>query len=651
MTDPRLGVCYYPEHWPQADWPAHAAAMHSLGIGLVRIGEFSWSRLEPSEGRYDWAWLDDALDVLASAGLKVVLCTPTACPPAWLAAKSPDILPLDKTGVARGFGSRRHYSFSSDTYLSECDRITSAMLDRYGKRHEIVGWQIDNEFGCHDTTLSFDPSTLARFRRWLKDRYGSIEALNAAWGTVFWSQTYPDFDAIGFPGTAVTESNPALSLAFQRFASDEVRRFCEHQTKRIRDRCQADVWITHNFMGNFTDFDHFDVATTLDVASWDSYPLGFLQQSWFDESTKDSFRQTGHPDWAAFHHDLYRGVGSGRFGVMEQQPGAVNWADCNAMPLPGMVRLWSWEAIAHGAEFVSYFRWQQFPMAQELMHSALNLPNGEPALVQQEVRKVAEELTSVPFADTGKASVALVFDYASCWMSDLQAHAAGYSAFEQAFSYYSAARSLGLDIDIVSAAADLDGYRVILVPALFTLEEAVVDRLESSAAEIFIGPRSGSRTSDSSIPDNLPPGCLQRAIPLRVVAVDSIRSGSDIPFTYSGDRFDAKHWLERIESDLDPLARTADGHGVYFQHGSFHYLGAATSQSFLQVIIRELCDRADLPTVALDGGLRLRRRGSQVFAFNYGPEVARLPTGHGRLILGAESLRRSDVAMWIDESA
>lgn len=139
-------------------------------------------------------------------------------------------------------------------------------------------------------------------------------------------------------------------------------------------------------MGNFTDFDHFDVGKTVDIASRDSYPLGFLQQAWCDETTKSRYRQTGHPDWAAFHHDLYRGVGRGRFGVMEQQPGPVNWADCDAMPVPGMVRLWSWEAIAHGAELVSYFRWQQFPKAQEQMHAALNLPDGAPAPVQQEIR-------------------------------------------------------------------------------------------------------------------------------------------------------------------------------------------------------------------------------------------------------------------------
>lgn len=647
----RLGVCYFPEHWPQSDWPGQASAMRELGIEVVRIGEFSWSCLEPREGEFDWNWLDTALDVLAAADLEVILCTPTACPPSWLVAKHPDILPVDRFGVVRGFGSRRHYAFSSAVYAAECDRIVSAMLDRYGSREEIIGWQIDNEFGCHDTSLSYDPATLARFREWLATRYGSIEALNEEWGTVFWSQTYPDFDSIGFPETAVTESNPAHTLAFRRFASEEIRRFGARQSAIVRDHCREIVWVTHNFMGNFTGFDHFEVGDTVDVASWDSYPLGFLQQSWFDQSTKDRFRQTGHPDWAAFHHDLYRGVGRGRFAVMEQQPGPVNWADCNAMPLPGMVRLWSLEAIAHGAEFVSYFRWQQFPKAQEQMHAALNLPTGEPAPVQQEILALKDDLAAISDSDTRQAQVALIFDYPSCWMTNIQPHSAGFDVLAQALAWYSAARSLGLDIDVVPASSDLDGYRVVLAPALFTIDAAMADRLQASGAEVLIGPRSGSRTEECAIPVNLPPGHLQRLIPIRVLAVDSIRAGSDVTFTYSGNEFFASHWLESIESDLKPLAQTVDGHGVYFEHASVRYLGAVTSPSFLKTVLGEICDRAGVATVSLDGDLRLRRRGNQMFAFNYGPGDARLPSGHGPLLIGSETLRQTEVAVWIDEDS
>ncbi len=651
MSSTKLGVCYYPEHWCESDWPAHAASMHSLGIELVRIGEFSWSRIEPEFERFEWAWLDTALDTLAAAGLKIILCTPTACPPSWLVERAPEILPLSKTETVRGFGSRRHYSVSSSHYLEQCERIVNAMVERYGQYQAIVGWQIDNELGCHDTTLSYNPFVLNRFRNWLRRRYESIDALNEAWGTVFWSQEYPAFDAIGFPGIAVTESNPALALAFRRFASDEVREFVRRQADEVRRQSRHGTWITHNFMGNFTDFDHYDVADELDVASWDSYPLGFLEQGGFEDDTKRRYRQTGHPDWAAFHHDLYRGVGGGRFAVMEQQPGPVNWAECNAAPLPGMLRLWTWEAIAHGAEFVSYFRWQQYPKAQEQMHAALNLPNGEPAAAQREIRQLTGELRNIELGATGKAQVALVFDYPSCWVSDIQPHVTGYSVLRQAFDYYSAARHWGLDVDIVPAAADLSGYRLILVPALLMVENALVDAIRGSDAQVVFGPRCGSKTGEYSIPANLPPGPLQSLIPLRVTAVDSIRAGASVAFSYRGKPFVATKWLEHIDTDLTALATTETGLGIVYANGNCHYIGANTSPDFLRDLIHELCERAGLDTVSLAEGLRLRRRGNTVFAFNYGPDAAELPCGGADLLIGSETLRRTDIAVWEDHRA
>ena len=620
--------------------------MRQLGIGLVRVGEFAWSRIEARPGHFNWEWLDRALDTLAAADLDVVLGTPTACPPRWLVERYPEILPRTAGGAAREFGSRRHYSFSSEVYREHCQRIVAELLDRYADRPEIVGWQIDNEFGCHDTTLSFGPDTARRFRAWLEKRYGDVESLNRSWGTVFWSQEYDTFRSVPLPVNTVTEANPAHSLGLRRFASDEVRAFLRDQTKLVRRRVGKTVWLTHNFMGNFTDFDHFDLGEDLDLASWDSYPLGFLDQSWFDETTKRRYRQTGHPDWAAFHHDLYRGVGHGRFAVMEQQPGPVNWAAYNASPLPGMVRLWAWEAFAHGAEFVAFFRWQQAPFAQEQMHAALNLPTGEPAAVQDEVRRLATELETITPEQAVSADVALVFDYPSCWMGGIQPQSAGYSAFRQAFEYYSAARRLGLDVDIVSIKQNLTDYRLVLLPGLLALDEADVDRLAASGATLLIGPRAGSKTKEFSIPAGLPPGPLRALIDLRVTAVDSIRHGVEIPFEYANKHYAVNCWLERIESDTPPVAHTAEGHGVYYRNDRCHYLGGVSTPEFLRDLLSDICADIGLTTVELDDGLRLARRGDLTIAINYGPGTATLPDHAGPLLLGSAKLARTGVAIW-----
>jgi len=381
-----LGVCYYPEHWPEAQWAEDAARMAEAGLTWVRIGEFAWSRMEPRPGVLTFDWLDRAIATLGAAGLRVVLGTPTATPPKWVVEKHPDMLAVDAQGRPRGFGSRRHYCFSHQGYREESRRITRLLAERYGRNPHVAAWQTDNEYACHDTVLSYSDAARRGFRDWLAQRYQSPDALNRAWGNVFWSMEYDDFSQIDLPNLTVTEPNHPHILAFRRYSSDQVVAFNRVQTDEIR-KC-SDAPIIHNYMGRVTDFDHYAVGADLDIASWDSYPIGFLSDRIeVSDAFKLRFLRQGHPDNQAFHHDLYRAVGAmrggltpstGRWWIMEQQPGPVNWAPFNPAPLPGMARLWAWEAFAHGAETVSYFRWRQAPFAQEQMHAGLLRPDSAP---------------------------------------------------------------------------------------------------------------------------------------------------------------------------------------------------------------------------------------------------------------------------------
>ncbi|MEM9350993.1 MAG: beta-galactosidase, partial [Pseudomonadota bacterium] len=302
-----LGVCYYPEHWPREMWEADAAEMAETGLTWVRIGEFAWSRIEPEPGKFDWSWLDEAVEVLKGAGLKVVMGTPTATPPRWMLDKHPDMLARDAQGRERGFGSRRHYCFSHDGYREDARRIATLFAERYGDK--VDAWQTDNEYDCHDTAISYSPNAAKAFKDWLAQRYQSPDALNRAWGNVFWSMEYRDFSEIGLPNLTVTDPNPAHVLAFRRFSSDQVVRFNRVQCEAIR--AHSDAPIAHNFMGRITAFDHYDVSQDLDIASWDSYPLGFLMdRNEAPEDFKSRFARQGDPDFQAFHHDLYRTCGA-----------------------------------------------------------------------------------------------------------------------------------------------------------------------------------------------------------------------------------------------------------------------------------------------------------------------------------------------------
>lgn len=645
MQQAKLGVCYYPEHWPETEWEIHAKKMCELGISQVRIAEFAWSRLEPSRGNFQWAWLDRAIATLANHSLKVILCTPTACPPKWLMDEYPEIYADDGNGVRREFGSRRHYCFSNARYRKESKRITECLAKRYAKNPAICGWQTDNEYGCHDTTLSYSASAKLEFQRWLSDKYQDIGQLNEAWGTVFWSQEYVDFATIEMPLNTVTEANPSHRLDFQRFSSAQVKAFNDEQVQVLR-HAGVTEFICHNFMGNFIDFDHYDVADSLDIAAWDSYPLGFLDQAWFSDTEKNRYRRTGHPDWAAFQHDLYYGVGKGRFAVMEQQPGPVNWADFNAQPISGMVRVWAWEAIAHGAEFVSFFRFKQAPFAQEQMHAGLLCADGQPAQAWAEVEQLSKELQSIDLPPRKQAKVALVFDYVSQWMNEIQPQAKSFNALEICFSWYSALRRLGIDVDIISSSTQNLNYSLIVIPSSISLDEPGYENILNSQSQLIIGPRCGSKTSALQIPNNLAPGKLQSLLPIKIRSVDSIRNGSTIFVSDQNTEFSISRWLEDIESDLTPLYRTRDGMGVVYQNEKTTYINAWIDDEMLSHIFQSSCQKLNILGNETNSDVRLTCRGKLVFAINYGPESAIYKPDNADCLLGSEYLKAADIAIW-----
>ncbi|WP_439528368.1 beta-galactosidase [Pannonibacter sp.] len=618
MTDNllrRLGVCYYPEHWPETQWTEDAARMAAVGLTYVRIGEFAWSRIEPEPGQLDWDWLDRSIAVLGQAGLKVVLGTPTATPPRWMVTKHPDMLAVDAEGRPRGFGSRRHYCFSHEGYKAECARIVTLLAERYGNNAHVAAWQTDNEYGCHDTTVSYSAVALTAFRNWLARKYQSPQALNRAWGNVFWSMDYASFEDVGLPNLTVTEPNPAHVMDFRRFSSDQVVLFNRLQVDILRRH--TDAPIAHNYMGRIVDFDHFDVGADLDISSWDSYPLGFLSDRMeVDDTFKRRFLRQGHPDFQAFQHDLYRSVGHGRWWVMEQQPGPVNWAPYNPDPLPGMARLWAWEAFAHGAEAVCYFRWRQAPFAQEQMHAGMLRPDSAPAPAFHAAEEVAAELKAMPTTDIKKAPVALVFDYPSAWAWQIQPQGKDFDYFRLAFAMYRGLRQLGLSVDIVPASTvDFAGYRLVLVPGLFTLPEKLADALLASGAEVVAGPRTNSKTADFAIPVPLPPALP--GLDCRISRVESLPPFAPVPLEGGGSFLG---WREKLEGNAEVVIRASDGEPAVVRAGNFTYLAGWPDEAALNRVLTETTARAGIITTTMPEGLRQRDTQTHRFYFNYNPD-------------------------------
>jgi beta-galactosidase len=590
-------------------WAADVARMVELGLTWVRVGEFAWARLEPEPGVFDWGWLDRAVDLLVGAGLKVVMGTPSATPPRWMLARFPDMLAVDAQGRERGFGSRRHYCFSHRGYRDAAAEMAGRMAARYADR--VSAWQTDNEYGCHDTVRSYSAAAKGAFREWLRARYGTAQALNDAWGNVFWSMDHRAWDEIGLPNLTVTEPNPAHALAYRRFASDEVAAWNAAQVAAIRVHSGAPI--SHNYMGLVTEFDHWTLGRQMEIATWDSYPLGFLLDR-VPGGDREAYLRQGDSDFQAFHHDLYRGVGRGRWWVMEQQPGPVNWAPWNPAPAPGMVRLWTWEAFAHGAEVVSWFRWRQFPQAQESQHAGLRRPDDGPGHGWDEAVQVAAELREAPEVEVGQAPVALVFDYASEWAWEVQPQGAGFGHFALCFDLYRALRGLGLSMDIVAPdVGSLDGYALVLVPGVLEVGEALGAALAAAEGIVLTGPRTGSKTGEMAVPVPLGPD-----VPgLGVTSVMEETFPPDAPRALEGGGA-ATLWLEHLEGEAEVVERVVGGPPALVRSGRRAHLATWPDAVAARRMLGALAREAGLEVREMPEGLRLRQAGGTRFVFNYG---------------------------------
>ena len=649
-----LGVCYYPEHWPRDLWLSDAADMKALGLTYVRIGEFAWSRIEPARDQFSFNWLDEAIDILAGADLKIVFGTPTATPPKWLIDEHPDILPVDpNTSNIRRFGSRRHYDFSSETYHKEALRITEVLTQRYGNTHAIVGWQTDNELCCHETALSGSENAKTGFQQWCRDRYGDIAALNEAWGNVFWSMEYSSFGAIELPIGAVTETNPAQQLAYRRYSSDKVIAFHSSMIAVIRKNAPG-KWITHNFIPKEDlGVDPYALGAELDIASYDNYPLGRADMAFKGAPAEmmNRYMRTGHPDFSSFYHDTSRSFAGGDYWVMEQQPGPVNWAPHNPRPAPGMVRLWSWEAFAHGASCVSYFRWRQVPFAQEQMHAGLRRPDNSNASAWSEVEQVKAELNKLNINDYPKtrASIAIVTDVQALWITSIQLQGAGYDFPKLEFAYFSALRQLGVDVDFISKDSAFDGYSLVVAPCLPIIDDAFISRCQQSDAHIVFGPRSGSKTDEFRIPDALAPGTLQNLIPMKILSVETLRPDCPQALEWNGDTFDSLSWCEEIEAGdgTSVIAAYGNGEPAIVGTNKATYIGTATDDLFLKMFLKDKCTGVGIAVHALPDDMRLITRGKLTFAINYAedPQLAPAPTD-AEFLIGRRMVGGHDLSVW-----
>jgi beta-galactosidase len=665
----KLGVCYYPEHWPQARWAEDARMMRAAGLDYVRISEFSWSLMEPEEGRFDWVWLDKAIQTLAGAGLQVVLCTPTAAPPAWMVRRCPQILPVDAQGRTRQFGSRRHYCANSPEYQEHTRRIVTAMAERYGAHPALAAWQIDNEFDCHNTARCYCPRCAAAFREWLQRRYGTLDALNDAWGTVFWSQSYSDWEQIDPPMLVVAGPNCSQELDFYRFSSDSVVAYQQQQLDILRGLSERRICT--NLMGDLPYVNYHDLGKNLDFIAWDSYPTGFAEQMALELYQPGEPRPAGlafdlgDPYVTNFHHDLTRGLNPAPYWVMEQQAGSINWGKLNPGVRPGAVRLWTWQALAGGADAVMYFRWRACLYAQEQYHSGLLHHDATPDVGYHEVISLLPEraqMAEIAAQPAPAPQVAILSDYDDLWSLQLQPHRQDYTYPRAQFRLYAALQRLGIPCDIVSPRAELKRYGLVLAPSLLVVDETIAANLRAyvqGGGNLLLGVRSGFKTASNKVTDQTLPGLLREMAGVAVREWHALPPG--IGYGVAGAALasagcalglgQATFWAER----LDAQGTTAGAHWTYnsgpfdgaaafsehaFGAGRCYYWGWYPTPAQAEGLLGWLAARLDIQRLAeLPEGVIAARRGKFTLLFNFTDQQQTARVGGREVVMGGRGIQ------------
>ncbi len=486
-----LGTAWYPEQWPESRWEVDLTLMEQAGVRMVRVGEFAWSRMEPSEGQYDLDWLERAITAASKHGIYTVLGTPTPAPPAWLTQKYPETPRMYEDGRRAEHGNRQHFNFANPKYRELTRKIAEQMAKRFGHNPYVLGWQIDNEYAEE----SYDPETKAQFQQWLKGRYGSLDNLNARWTTAYWSQTYFDWSQIPIE---TRYGNPGLLLSWKRFVSDTWRSYQKNQLEVIRANSDPRQFITTNMMGWFDGYDHYTVSQDLDLAAWDDY-VG-----------------KGHLDPAVngAAHDLTRGFKRKNFWVMETQPGFVNWASINNALDKGEVRAMAWHAIGHGADAVSYWQWRSALNGQEEYHGTIVGADGTPVPLFAEVEQIGKEFAKASPALAGtsvKSEVAILHSYDSRWAIQWQKHNREYDPVGEIVSYYRPLRAISQSLDIIPPTAPLSQYKLVVAPGLNVLSDAAAKNLTDyvrQGGHLVLGQRSAMKNDDNGLQPERQPGPL-----------------------------------------------------------------------------------------------------------------------------------------------
>jgi beta-galactosidase len=625
-----FGADYNPEQWPREVWDDDVRAMREAGVTIVSLAIFSWARIEPRPFEFDFAWLDDAMDLLHANGISVDLATATASPPPWLTTMHPSILPVDVRGNTVWPGARQHWRPTSPVFREHALRLVRALASRYAGHPALVAWHVNNELGCHNVYDYSDDAARA-FRSWLSDRYETIQALNDAWGTAFWSQQYSDFDEILPPRQAASHPNPTQQLDFKRFSSDALKEHLRAEKAVLRE-ITPDVPVTTNFMVmGMKPMNYADWAAEVDFVSNDHYVVQPNPQA---------------RDELSFSANLTGMLAGGRpWFLMEHSTSAVNWQPVNVPKRPGELARDSLTHVAYGADAVCFFQWRQSKAGAEKYHSAMLPHAGTDSAVFRSVAalgKQLRDLSTVAGSARAVAPVGIVFDWESWWASEQDSHPTDRVRYRQeALDWYTALLDNGIRADVVPTGGALEEYRVLIAPVLHVVPGTLKDRLTryvDGGGHLVTTYFSGIVDQNDHIWLGGYPGALRDLLGIRI---------EEFAPLLDGDRAELDNgvagtiWTDRIDvtgDDVEVLARYKTGEQAEraaitrrtVGAGSAAYVSTRLGAEGLAAVVPALLGPAgvvsELPP-ELRGRVELAIRGDHRFLINRTDEPIELPEG------------------------
>ncbi|NIH87714.1 beta-galactosidase [Amycolatopsis granulosa] len=622
------GADYNPEHWAPEVWDEDVKLMTEAGVTLVTLGVFSWAKVEPRPGEYDFGWVDAVMDKLADAGIGVALATMTASPPPWLTHRHPEVLPVREDGTRLSAGSRQQFCPSSPVFREHAARLVEQLATRYGDHPALKIWHVGNEYGCHIRACYCDVSA-ADFRSWLRARYGDLDALNAAWSTTFWSQGYSDWAEIQPPRVAPSFRNPAQQLDYQRFSSD-ASLGCYRTEAEVLRRVTPHVPLTTNFVGLVQKaLDWHAWEPHEDVVSLDSYP--------------EPYDPRGHVE-AAFGYDLVRSLKDGRpWMLLEHAPSAVNWRTHNGAKPPGVMRQGVLQAVARGADAAMFFQWRQSRGGAEKFHSAMVPHAGADTRVFAEARALGQDLAAL--ADVAgtrvRSDVAFLHDWDSWWALELDAHpSADVTQLDAHLAHYAPFFDSGITCDVVRPARDLSAYRLVVVPNLYLLEDEVAEGLRryvEGGGHLLVSFFSGIVDAcDRAHLGGYPVAPLREALGVRVEEFWPLAPGTSVPLTSGAT---GTVWSEAMSTEGAAVVESFTGgdltgspaitrHG--YGAGVAWYLGTRPDPDGMRRLIDRIAAEAGVAPVlpGLPPGVQAVRRAAPdrefLFLLNHNTEEVRI---------------------------